>query len=48
MNPFLLHEALNSVALSHDEGCDCTTCRATGGDEAALAEVMAQIAEMGR
>ena len=32
-----VHEAIASVALSHGEGHDCTTCRAARGDKHALA-----------
>jgi hypothetical protein len=40
---FMAQEACASVALSHDEGCDCTACRAADGDREALVQVMAMI-----
>lgn len=33
-------EAAASVSLSHAEGCRCLVCRAAGGDEDAMAEVL--------
>lgn len=46
MRQLLLKETVASVALSHDADCDCTTCRAAKGDEAAMAEVMLRFAEL--
>jgi hypothetical protein len=46
---FMLKCAIASVALSHDEGCACDTCKAAQGDEAALRRVMvAYYAEVDR
>jgi hypothetical protein len=43
INPFFVMEAIYSVALSHEEGCKCLTCRAAGGDDEAVATVFALI-----
>lgn len=32
MNPYIFQEAIASVSLSHDEDCDCLTCRAASVD----------------
>ena len=45
LDAFVFTEAINSVALSHDEGCDCLTCRAAGGDEDASARLRELIYE---
>lgn len=37
----LLRGVLASVSLSHPPSCDCTTCRAASGDEAAFVEALA-------
>jgi hypothetical protein len=44
-NPFIVMEAIHSVALSHPEDCRCTTCRAAEGDKRALAEIFAAVAQ---
>lgn len=44
-DPFMLTEAINSVALSHNEGCDCVACRAASGDQDALIELYAALAQ---
>jgi hypothetical protein len=36
----MAQEAIASVALSHQDDCDCVICRAAGGDKDALAEVL--------
>jgi len=41
----MAREAAASVSLSHPEECPCLVCRAAGGDEQALGEVMAMLAE---
>ncbi len=46
MNIFMVMEAVASVSLSHDDGCRCLTCRAALGDERALGQIMAGLAEM--
>lgn len=33
-------EAVSSVALSHEEGCTCNTCKAASGNRHALAAVL--------
>lgn len=43
MNLFVFWEAINSTALSHDEGCDCRVCRAADGDEDARNELMVEL-----
>jgi hypothetical protein len=48
MNTFMLMEAINSVALSHEEGHDCLVCRAADGDEESLAKLAALISPMFR
>jgi hypothetical protein len=40
---FLLRGAIASVALSHEANCDCVVCRASHGDERAMAEVMSDL-----
>lgn len=40
---FLLRESVASVALSHDEGCRCLTCRAALGDPIAWQELMIKL-----
>lgn len=35
-----LKGAVASVALSHDESCICTTCRAAAGDGEAFAQIV--------
>jgi hypothetical protein len=41
----LMREAIASVALSHDDDCDCVICRAATGEADAFAEVMLQVAD---
>ncbi len=36
----MLKESITSVSLSHDQGCDCDTCKAAQGDEEAFARVV--------
>lgn len=38
-----LKEAIATVALSHEEGHDCTICRANRGDKDALMDVFLQV-----
>lgn len=38
-------EALNSVALSHEEDCTCVVCRAAGGDKEAFYALFLEIEE---
>lgn len=45
VDPFIVNEAIHSVALSHDEDCDCTTCRAADGDREAWALIYAEVAD---
>jgi hypothetical protein len=35
-----LQEACANIALSHEVGCECTVCRAHGGDVQALAQLL--------
>jgi hypothetical protein len=42
MNLLMLREAIASVALSHDEGCECDTCKAATGDKEAWQRIVAQ------
>lgn len=44
---FAVMEAIKSIALSHEEGCDCLICRAAHGDQAALALVVIEFADRG-
>lgn len=39
----VLRDAVAAVAMSHGEGHDCHVCRAAQGDEAAFAEVLAEM-----
>lgn len=39
-----LREAVASVALSHPDACACDVCRASQGDDGALARVMTRLA----
>ncbi len=41
----VLMEALNSVALSHKQGCACTVCRAADGDKEAFYTLLLEIEE---
>lgn len=38
-------EAIASVSLSHPGSCSCKICRAAQGDEQAMREVIAELAE---
>jgi len=37
--------SIASVSLSHEEGCDCDTCKAAQGDEAAFARIVDRLVE---
>lgn len=39
----MVRQAVASVALSHDERCDCETCRAALGDEDAFERVLGRL-----
>ena len=39
-----MREAVASVALSHPADCACDVCKASQGDDAALARVIARLA----
>lgn len=41
-----LRESIASTALSHEADCDCRVCRASKGDERAMAEIMAELQEI--
>lgn len=41
----MYREAIASVSLSHDEGCDCLTCRAAKGDGVAFEELLPLLGE---
>jgi hypothetical protein len=43
VRPFVLQEALASVALSHADDCGCDTCKAASGDEEALSRVLGKL-----
>lgn len=45
MRMMRLKAAIASVSLSHPEKCDCLTCRAGRGDEAAFARIAADLAD---
>ena len=40
---FMVKEAVNSVAIEHQNDCDCLTCKAANGDSDALAEIYRQV-----
>jgi hypothetical protein len=48
VNPFMLREAIGSVALSHDSGCACDVCSAAAGDEDAFLKVALATAEFAK
>lgn len=39
----LVKEAVGSVAMSHDDGCDCDICLAASGDGQAFGRVLMQV-----
>lgn len=39
-------EAIATVAATHSVDCSCTTCRAAGGDEDAMIEVLDAVSEL--
>ena len=43
-----LREAIASVSLSHEAGCDCDTCKAAKGNEQAFARLVSRIGGEGR
>lgn len=44
----LVLEAIHSVALSHEEGCGCLTCKAADGDTDALVKILIDVREQPR
>lgn len=36
----ILKEAVHSVAIEHEQGCNCVTCRAAGGDRDAWSDIV--------
>lgn len=45
LTAYVLREACSSVALSHDEACECLACRAASGDAQAFAWLAGTMAE---
>lgn len=43
MRSITISEATASVAASHRDGCRCTVCRASSGDQPAMASVLAAV-----
>lgn len=41
VDTFVLMEAIASVSLSHDVGCECDVCKAAAGDKLALLRLIA-------
>ena len=43
LRTMLVTEAVNSVALSHPDDCECLACRAAHGEPQALGEILERL-----